>query len=91
MGRNLVRGAGVVGGAVVTALLFVSVALAGGSSSESGYSNTAGVVQKTVGTKHTTHASGTLPFTGVNLALFVAAGVVLVVLGVALRRVSRGA
>jgi hypothetical protein len=97
MGRNLVRGVTVFAGSIVAALVSVSVALASGaSSSKSAYSNPGGVVvQKVAGheqtTKHVTHVTGTLPFTGVNLALFVGVGLLLVVLGVALRRMSRGA
>jgi hypothetical protein len=33
--------------------------------------------------------SGTLPFTGTNLALFVAAAVILLALGLGFRRISR--
>ena len=90
MGRGFMRRIGIAGMAVLGALSVVSVALAGGDASTSGYSNIAGLVQKKVSapTTHTTHVTGTLPFTGANLALFALAAVVLVALGIGLRRVS---
>jgi hypothetical protein len=89
--------------AVVFVTVFAAPALAGNSSSSSTYSHTSTKVQKAVAAKHTKPAkkpaatlatskptkSGTLPFTGVDLSFIVAAGLVLVVLGVSLRRLSR--
>jgi len=94
MGRGAKRLMASVVGAALAALSVVSVALAGKAPTVSAYGGVAGAVQKNIsGSTHSathgaTHVSGTLPFTGVNLALFAVAAVVLVGLGLGLRRVS---
>jgi hypothetical protein len=73
--------------AVTMSLLFASVALAGGSSLLSGYAGQSGVDAQVAG--RTAPAKGTLPFTGLDLALIVAAGATLMLAGAALRRSAR--
>ena len=79
---------------VVLAMVFASVALgAGNSSTKSVYGHKATTIQKAVPHKTVKSPSpkpnGTLPFTGLDLGLFAAAGVGLGVMGFGLRRVSR--
>jgi len=85
---------------VVLAMVFASVALgAGNSSTKSVYGHKATTIQKAVPHKTvkspsptkiiTSKPNGTLPFTGLDLGLFAAAGVGLGVMGFGLRRVSR--
>lgn len=74
-------------GAVLAGLLSVSAAFASGPV-VAGYGGVAGQVQAKIKPSGT-HVSGTLPFTGTNLALFVAAAVILLALGLGFRRVSR--
>lgn len=69
-----------------TALLVVPVALAGGPA-VSVYGGAGGNVQDTI--TATPRGGGNLPFTGANIALFVLAGVILVALGLLLRRGGR--
>ncbi len=73
---------------IAIGLVFASVALASGSSSLGGYGGQSGVESQVAGA--TAPAKGTLPFTGLDLALIVAGGGTLVLAGVALRRGSRG-
>jgi hypothetical protein len=61
-------------------LTAVPAALASGGSSMSGYGGTAGNVQGAV------QKSGSLPFTGLSLTAFVVLGVLLIAVGVVLRR-----
>jgi hypothetical protein len=60
-----------------------TAAYASGGTSVGGYGGTEGVVQSQVAGAT---ASGGLPFTGMNLGLIVAAGVLLIVIGLLLRR-----
>ncbi len=86
--------------AVVLAAVFASSALAGGNSSATAtYEKRGTKVQKVVGKPKTTpkptggHATvtsgGTLPFTGLDLAFIAGGGVLLVGMGVSLRRITR--
>jgi hypothetical protein len=79
--------------AIVVWLVGAGAAFAGNSTLKSGYSTTPKNVAAVVATKppsikHTVQ-SGTLPFTGVNLGLFVAAAVALIVVGLVFRRLAR--
>lgn len=72
--------------AVVTALVFASVALAGGGSSLlNGYGGQESLGSNISGTAKPSN-TGTLPFTGLDLLPIVAGGLALVFAGVALRR-----
>lgn len=70
-----------------------SVALAATGPSVAGYGGEGGTTQAGLGGVSGTPAqetvSGTLPFTGLDLGLIVAAAVLLVVLGFGLRRIGR--
>jgi hypothetical protein len=66
-------------GSVVLGFLVVPAAWAGGSTL-SGYGGKAGTVQTSV------QKGGTLPFTGLSLTAFVVVGLVLVAVGIALRK-----
>jgi uncharacterized membrane protein YjjP (DUF1212 family) len=79
---------------VVVALAFAATAFAGSLTTT--YGGAAGTVQTQVnGAVTKTHAAtkgataGTLPFTGMDLTLIVAGGVVLLVAGLGLRRFGR--
>jgi hypothetical protein len=77
-------------GTVLAGLLCVPAAFAGSGPVTTGYGGVAGqVTSKIKPSAAGTHVSGTLPFTGTNLALFVAAAVILLALGLGFRRVSR--
>jgi hypothetical protein len=65
-------------------LLSASTALAGTGSAGQTYGGSAGVVQSQVQS-----SSSNLPFTGLDVALLVVGGVLLVLLGVALRLFAR--
>jgi hypothetical protein len=73
-------------------LLLASVAQAAGGTSVGAYGGTAGQTQGAIHSAAQQSAlgqtSGTLPFTGLNLSLIVAAGVLLLLTGVVLRRRS---
>lgn len=76
-------------GAAPAALLWVPVALAGGSAQD-GYGGGAGVqnqVAQSGGAQGI--AGGSLPFTGLDLALLVIGGLMLLVLGMFLRRAAK--
>jgi hypothetical protein len=76
--------------AFVIVLATSAVALAGGSSLLGQYGGAAGQVQNQVVTAHSgVRPGGTLPFTGLDLALVVAAGIVLVLTGWLIRRAGR--
>jgi hypothetical protein len=78
--------------AVLAGLLLVPVALAqSGSTSGTGYLGTAGETQSGVGSGGTlgTASQGTLPFTGLDLALLVSGGLVLLMVGAGVRRLTR--
>jgi hypothetical protein len=89
-------------GAVLCIALFVAAAPAyAASAAQNGYSEPAGSVQQQLGSGgndgHTVAASSvsktdsnsTLPFTGLDIALVVAAGGVLLAMGLGIRRLSR--
>jgi hypothetical protein len=70
-------------GIAALALMLAPSAAAAGNSTLHGYGGSAGSVQGTV------QKSGTLPFTGLSLVAVVVAGLVLVAIGVLIRRVGR--
>ena len=71
-----------------TALLLPAAAFAG-STIVKGYGGKAGTpVQNVLGATKVRH-SGNLPFTGVNLALFAAVGLLMIGLGILLNRAAR--
>jgi len=70
--------------AVLLGTAVATAAYASGGTSVGGYGGVEGVVQSQVA--GTSASSGDLPFTGVNLALIVGAGVVLIVVGLLLQR-----
>jgi hypothetical protein len=75
--------------AVCAALVLVPSALAGGAAGN-GYGGNGGNVQNEVGSGNAGETkSGSLPFTGLDLALLVLGGATLVVVGAGLRRTSK--
>jgi len=70
---------------VFGSLLLASSALA---SKPPAYQGNAGAVQQQVSGAHASNTLGQLPFTGLDLALIVGGGLLLVIAGVSLRRVS---
>jgi hypothetical protein len=90
-------------GALLCIALFVAAAPAyAQSAAGSGYSEPAGKVQQQLGSRsddgrndesstvsHNSGSSGSLPFTGLDIALVIAAGGVLLAMGVGIRRLSR--
>lgn len=70
-----------VGASTLAALLCASVALA--DASDAGYGGQGGGTEKPV------ESGGSLPFTGLDLALLVGGGVLLLSVGFVLRRVTR--
>ena len=72
----------------LAALSLPSIALAD-STIIKGYGGKAGAPVSNVLGTGTTHHSGSLPFTGLNLAVFAAAGLLLVCLGIVLNRAAR--
>jgi hypothetical protein len=90
----------IIGAVVCVSMLVPSTAFAA-SASQSGYSKPSGSIQEQISTQHdptetsttTTAASenksGNLPFTGLDVALIIAAGGVLLAMGVGIRRLSR--
>jgi hypothetical protein len=74
-------------------MLALFVALAGpAAAQQNGYSGTGGQVQTQVqdtGTAAADNGSGSLPFTGLDVALLAGAGLVLAGAGIAMRRVTR--
>jgi glucose/arabinose dehydrogenase len=85
-------------GAAICIALFVAAPAQAQSAAQNAYSHPAGQVQQQLGgndkTHHTTPAaakseSGQLPFTGLDIALVMAAGGVLLAMGFGIRRVSR--
>ena len=76
-------------------LLLVPAAFAAGGSAGDGYGGVAGNVQQQVNQGQgvaatgTAGASGSLPFTGLDLGLLVAGGAVLLVVGATIRRAAR--
>ena len=89
---------------VCSALLFAAPSSFAQTPAQEGYSQPAGSIQQQLGgtqqrpdaqghpagaTPVATHSSGGLPFTGLDLGLVVAAGVVLLAMGFAIRRLGR--
>jgi hypothetical protein len=77
---------------VLGGLLLAPAALAqSGSTSGGGYLGTAGETQSGVGSGGNLGAAsqGTLPFTGLDLALLVAGGLMLLLVGASVRRLTR--
>ena len=84
---------------MLTLALTVGVATAGSAQTVDGYTNQAGQIQAQVqGTADTaagtapaatTDAGGSLPFTGLDIALLALAGGALVVVGLGMRRLTR--
>lgn len=82
--------------AAVGALFWTATALAAGGSTLSGYNRPGGIqtqVQGAQGAKGvlgtSTNTVGSLPFTGVDLAIIAAVGLILLVLGWSLRRAGK--
>jgi hypothetical protein len=80
--------------AAVTSLAVVGVAFAGSSTLLSGYAGVGGETQHAVGGSQqvlgaAATRSGSLPFTGVDLALFALGAIVLIATGWSLRRAAR--
>jgi hypothetical protein len=71
---------------VVGALAFAAGSLAAPNQKPPTYRGNAGNVQQEV--KGDTNTLGSLPFTGLDLALIVGGGLVLVIAGVSIRRVA---
>ena len=102
VGRPGMRLRNITVGAVLCIALFVAAGPAFAQSAQSGYAEPAGSVQQQLdngpGDSHKVEASrvsnspndnSTLPFTGLDLALVVAAGGVLLAMGLGIRRLSR--
>jgi hypothetical protein len=102
VGRPGMRLRNITVGAVLCIALFVAAGPAFAASAQSGYAEPAGSVQQQLDSgstdNHKVEASrisqsndngGSLPFTGLDLALVVAAGGVLVAMGLGIRRLSR--
>ena len=70
-------------------LLVAGTAMAGGSTSVGGYGGAGGKTQGAIHQAALGKTSGTLPFTGLNLTLIAAAGVLLLLTGIVLRRRNR--
>ena len=102
VGRPGMRLRNITVGALLSIALFVAAAPAyAQSAAQNGYSEPAGSVQQTLGSEgndgHKVAASNVsrdegsskLPFTGLDIALVVAAGGVLLAMGLGIRRLSR--
>ena len=103
VGRPLMRLRNITVGAVLCIALFVAAGPAYAQSAASGYAEPAGSVQQQLDNgsndAHKVQAStvshdnssggSSLPFTGLDLALVVAAGGVLLAMGLGIRRLSR--
>lgn len=91
--RNITLGA-----LLCLALFVVAAPVAAASSATQGYSEPAGKIQQQITPKSdearkvaasTEGEGGSLPFTGLDIALVVAAGGVLLAMGLGIRRISR--
>ena len=100
VGRPLMRLRNITVGALLCIALFVVAGPAyAQSSAENGYSEPAGSVQQQLGSSSddgrdvpvakNDNGSSKLPFTGLDIALVVAAGGVLLAMGLGIRRLSR--
>ena len=85
----------IVGVVVCVSMLVPASSAFAASASQSGYSKPSGSIQEQITTRHdpkrktTTSDSGSLPFTGLDVALIMAAGGVLLAMGFGIRRLSR--
>jgi hypothetical protein len=72
-------------------LVLAPAALAAGGSAGQGYGGKAGGVQNEVsqGALHAAAGKSSLPFTGLDLALLVVGGVMLLIVGAGLRRAAK--
>lgn len=70
---------------LLAAALVAPAALAGSGSSLSTYGSPGAKVQERIDTKTT----GTLPFTGIDIAVLVAAGLLVLAIGIGFRRLGR--
>ena len=77
--------------AVCALFVLAPAALGAGGSADKGYGGNGGGVQNEVnqGAVQAAAAKGSLPFTGLDLALLVVGGISLVIVGSGLRRASR--
>ena len=76
--------------ALCAVLVLAPSALAAGGSAGQGYGGAGGNVQNEVGSAAgTAGAGGSLPFTGLDLALLVLGGMTLLVVGAGLRRAAK--
>jgi hypothetical protein len=73
---------------VCAVVVLVPTALAAGGAADKGYGG-GGNVQSEVGSGAAAGNAGTLPFTGLDLALLVVGGLALVLVGAGLRRAAR--
>lgn len=73
---------------ICAGFVLAPAALAGGAAGQ-GYGGGGGNVQSGVGAGNAAGTSGSLPFTGLDLALLVVGGLTLVVAGAGLRRAAR--
>jgi hypothetical protein len=102
VGRPLMRLRNITVGAVLCIALFVAAGPAYAQSAASGYAEPAGSVQQQLDNgsndahkvqattvSHDNDSGSSLPFTGLDLALVVAAGGVLLAMGLGIRRLSR--
>jgi hypothetical protein len=101
VGRPIMRLRNITVGAVLCIALFVAAAPAyGQSAAQKGYSEPAGSVQQQLGSggndghkvaasSVSSNDSSKLPFTGLDIVLVVAAGGVLLAMGLGIRRLSR--
>ena len=89
----------IVGVVVCVSMLVPASSAFAASASQSGYSKPSGSIQEQISTRHdpsetstttaTHEKSGSLPFTGLDVALIMAAGGVLLAMGFGIRRLSR--
>lgn len=104
VGRPLMRLRNIFVGAVLCIALFVAAGPAYGQSAADGYAEPAGSIQQNIGgdpndshkvaaartsTDESSNTGGNLPFTGLDIALVVAAGGVLLAMGMGIRRITR--
>jgi hypothetical protein len=74
--------------AVISTLVLVGSAVAAGNQKPSTYNGAGGNVQAQVKGTAASNTLGSLPFTGLDLALIVGGGLVLVIAGVSVRRLA---
>jgi hypothetical protein len=100
VGRPLMRMRNLIVGAIVAASMLTAAPAFGQSASQDAYSTPHGAIQERISTERRdppdkttterqTTSSGDLPFTGLDVALIMAAGGVLLAMGFGMRRLSR--